>query len=276
MDDLEGLDRREKRHCEGRPARRRRGELRLRVLQPSGLPVTSPKSHFKLIAWNVGTSRSRTSDWICCSIGRIPIPHMLLQPIRKPPRPYLALSSFPTANFCPIKLEHDRSMIAPFGEPPQNKNNNGNKVLQDNSALEILASLQRTTPTVGASSKRLALHCWQQSQAMLSEVEAIEIYRAKIAVQTEIAASYPQNIKNLRSILRMGSSRRLIELSEKYGVNPRTIRDLWNRKTWAYATIFLWPEEHYLKLHSVQDANQVIKQYCEFFGALTDHVRIRF
>ena len=102
---------------------------------------------------------------------------------------------------------------------------------------------------------------------MLREDQAVEIYRAKIAVQTEIAASYPQNIKNLRSILRMGSSRCVIKLAEKYGVNPRTIRDLWNRKTWAYATIFLWPEEHYLKLHSEEDVNQVIKQWPIFFPA---------
>ena len=31
-----------------------------------------------------------------------------------------------------------------------------------------------------------------------------------------------------------------IPVALRYGVAPRTIRDIWNRKTWAYATQWLW------------------------------------
>ena len=31
--------------------------------------------------------------------------------------------------------------------------------------------------------------------------------------------------------------------SKLYGVSPRTIRDIWNRKSWAYATNLIWQEE---------------------------------
>uniref|UniRef100_A0A7S0M491 Uncharacterized protein n=1 Tax=Cryptomonas curvata TaxID=233186 RepID=A0A7S0M491_9CRYP len=29
-------------------------------------------------------------------------------------------------------------------------------------------------------------------------------------------------------------------LAKRYGVSPKTIRDIWNRRTWAYVTIQLW------------------------------------
>jgi hypothetical protein len=35
-------------------------------------------------------------------------------------------------------------------------------------------------------------------------------------------------------------------VARKYGVAPRAVRDVWNRKTWAYATKQLWPLERTL------------------------------
>ena len=32
-------------------------------------------------------------------------------------------------------------------------------------------------------------------------------------------------------------------LALKYGVSPKAIRDIWNRRTWAFATVELWKEE---------------------------------
>ncbi len=32
-------------------------------------------------------------------------------------------------------------------------------------------------------------------------------------------------------------------ISKLFGISPRAVRDVWNRKTWTYATKHLWPCE---------------------------------
>ena len=57
----------------------------------------------------------------------------------------------------------------------------------------------------------------------LTELQAVEIFRIK-----------QRNIENEKGTL---STRGLSKLVSKvYGVSARTIRDIWNQKTWAYAT----------------------------------------
>jgi hypothetical protein len=73
---------------------------------------------------------------------------------------------------------------------------------------------------------------------MLTEAQAIEIYKLKLSFQSDHAASHFD--PRVRSLLMRGRSN---PLSERFGVSPRTIRDIWNRKTWAYATKSVWSQE---------------------------------
>ena len=84
---------------------------------------------------------------------------------------------------------------------------------------------------------------------MLSKSQAIEIYRMKISYLNHLVAANLQSIRNLNvRYLKLGCSKLVPELAEKYAVNPRTIRDIWNRKTWAFATNSIWLEEQHLRL----------------------------
>ena len=62
-----------------------------------------------------------------------------------------------------------------------------------------------------------------KSDAMvLSKIQACEIYKWKHSLQLKSA--------NCKSIL----------LASRYNVSPKTIRDIWNRRTWVVATRSLW------------------------------------
>ena len=68
---------------------------------------------------------------------------------------------------------------------------------------------------------------------MLNEHDALKIYEFKIAWQTELGKDMTR--RSLRG--QSGPASRL------FGVSSRTVRDIWNRQTWAYATKNLWSRE---------------------------------
>lgn len=77
---------------------------------------------------------------------------------------------------------------------------------------------------------------------MLTEEQVIEIYTKKIAMVVELSKIGPRT--SLGDSVRGKSG----PLSSIYGVSSRTIRDIWNRRTWRYATHHLWSDEElYLK-----------------------------
>ncbi len=83
---------------------------------------------------------------------------------------------------------------------------------------------------------------------MLTEQQAVEIFKFRQACKER----YPPPFLGFRqsSLMRGKSS----PLSKFYGVSPRTIRDIWNRRTWAYATIPFWSvEERNLHLEYVSN-----------------------
>ena len=57
----------------------------------------------------------------------------------------------------------------------------------------------------------------------LTELQAVEIFRIK-----------QRNIENEKGTVCIRGLSQLV--SKVYGVSARTIRDIWNQKTWAYAT----------------------------------------
>ena len=87
---------------------------------------------------------------------------------------------------------------------------------------------------------------------MLHEQQAVAIYMAKLALMSQNRDATAIKIK--AQVVKGQSAR----VAAMYGVNPRTIRDIWNRHSWAYATRHLWPlepqltSEHTLSLPSAQ------------------------
>ena len=74
---------------------------------------------------------------------------------------------------------------------------------------------------------------------MLCKVQVLEIYKLKISF-----------IESHLSVSRAGTCEQWmrgknIPVARRYGVSPRAIRDIWNRKTWVFATQELWPLENH-------------------------------
>ena len=63
-------------------------------------------------------------------------------------------------------------------------------------------------------------------RTVLTEQEAVGIYRRK-----------PQDA-NFKGVPTRNSKSRLPAVH--FGVSPKTVRDIWNQKTWTFATIGLW------------------------------------
>ena len=63
--------------------------------------------------------------------------------------------------------------------------------------------------------------------------------RARIILTAEQAAE----IYSLKNFCLQGSKHRgySLPIAKKYGVSPKTIRDIWNRQTWTFATVHLLP-----------------------------------
>ena len=66
---------------------------------------------------------------------------------------------------------------------------------------------------------------------------AAEIYAVKLALVAP--TSFESCLKDSRVKVKGMSAK----LSAKYGVSAKTIRDIWNRRTWTSATSALWSSE---------------------------------
>ena len=67
---------------------------------------------------------------------------------------------------------------------------------------------------------------------MLTERAAVEIYKMKIDLVLRRQKNKPVSI--------WGQTRSVAKL---FGVNTRTVKNIWNRQTWAHATEHLWESE---------------------------------
>ncbi len=71
---------------------------------------------------------------------------------------------------------------------------------------------------------------------ILTQQQAIEIYKQKLdfmkSVRTESGRTRTARIKS-----------KCVELGSQYHVSPKTIWDVWNRKTWVVATSSMWAGE---------------------------------
>ena len=74
----------------------------------------------------------------------------------------------------------------------------------------------------------------KKKRILLNRATAMEIYQHKIRLT--VPMSYKASILSYHSKVRGESS----VLAKQYGVSPKTIRDIWNRKSWTEATAALW------------------------------------
>ncbi len=83
---------------------------------------------------------------------------------------------------------------------------------------------------------RVNLNMQSSEQKVLTEQQAIEIYKQKLEFMKIIRAdSGRTRTARIKS--------KCAELGSRYRVSPKTIWDVWNRKTWVIATASLWAGE---------------------------------
>ena len=72
---------------------------------------------------------------------------------------------------------------------------------------------------------------------VLCAAQAVEIYRCKLRLLQP---------NSFESCLQQAESRikgKSVPVAGMFKVSPKTVRDIWNRRTWACTTRFLWAQE---------------------------------
>ena len=83
---------------------------------------------------------------------------------------------------------------------------------------------------------------------MLNDGLAAEIYQHKLSLLS------PKTFKSCLESVQIKIRGESAKIGSRYGVSAKTIRDVWNRKTWIKATHRLWEVSTY-----VNDYDQVRK-----------------
>ena len=77
---------------------------------------------------------------------------------------------------------------------------------------------------------------YKKNGIVLTDRDAEAIYRCKI--QLIVPDTFKSSLLSVESRTR-GQS---VQIAERFGVSAKTIRDIWSRRTWAYATAHLWSD----------------------------------
>ena len=98
---------------------------------------------------------------------------------------------------------------------------------------------------------------------MLCEAQVVEIYKLKI----EMCLTSNSSSKLEDGAAGQKIRGRSISIAAQFRVSSRAIRDIWNRKTWAYATQHLWHLESgsLLNTHTVSQLFLCLLNFCELF-----------
>ncbi len=83
----------------------------------------------------------------------------------------------------------------------------------------------------------------KKSGLVLNAEQVQEIYRCKI--QLLQPHSFGSCLQSAQLRIR-GQS---VPVAKRFGVSPKTVRDIWSRRTWTYTTEQLWTEEASLSSH---------------------------
>ncbi len=76
---------------------------------------------------------------------------------------------------------------------------------------------------------------------VLNETAAIEIYRCKLNFRL------PDSFKSSLQTVQTRAKGQSAQVADRFGVSPKTIRDIWNRRTWATTTAHLWSQDEDFK-----------------------------
>ena len=98
----------------------------------------------------------------------------------------------------------------------------------------------------------------KKSRIVLTKEVASEIYQHKIRLLTP--TSYKASIQSGKASIKGESSK----VAKLYGVSSKTIRDVWNHKTWGNATSALW--------NSNRDEDKVKR--CQEFYILSSFIAV--
>jgi hypothetical protein len=79
----------------------------------------------------------------------------------------------------------------------------------------------------------------KHGRVVLNKTLAAEVYAHKLAL------TIPTSFKSCLQVASKKTKGESAKLALKYGVSAKTVRDVWNKKTWADATAHLWKEEPY-------------------------------
>ncbi len=90
-----------------------------------------------------------------------------------------------------------------------------------------------TAMAYNSSSKEMA----KKHPRILCKENAVEIYQQKIDI---LSMFNSKNTHRVAIDLVDPLKGRSLDISFSFGVSPKTVRDIWNRRTWQYATCHLW------------------------------------
>ena len=99
-----------------------------------------------------------------------------------------------------------------------------------------------------------------KSRILLNDALAVEIYKCKLALHAP--SSSMSCFQSWEKRVRGQSAR----VSPRFGVSPKTIRDIWNHKTWVHATCHLWMQSEYGFFAPHGNPSQVSRKLMQVFG----------
>jgi hypothetical protein len=79
----------------------------------------------------------------------------------------------------------------------------------------------------------------RRCKIVLTPELALEIYAQKLVLLT------PRTFRSCMDVSRLLRGKSSV-VAMQYNVSPKTIRDIWNRKTWTCATCSLWKNDYSL------------------------------
>jgi hypothetical protein len=85
---------------------------------------------------------------------------------------------------------------------------------------------------------------------VLTDEKAIEIYCCKLSLIR------PDSFKSSLQGTVLRTKGQSARIAAQYGVSPKTIRDIWNRRTWSCTTAHLWHEEKDWEIQCAQAISQ--------------------
>jgi hypothetical protein len=90
-------------------------------------------------------------------------------------------------------------------------------------------------------------------RSKLTEAQVIEIYKFKVDTLSRCRRTFKYAWEPSEKILR-GQG---VDVAQSYGLDPKTVRAIWQRKTWTKVTNHLWKEEDSLTPPFLQKYTEV-------------------